>query len=1314
MLRIRFCVALLAMIVAVGPSVLTANDGVLDQTVPTVVESKNRYEVQAATAPLPGGISRAKLYSNVDICTVNPQSRNVGGNAPNPLSVRDWFVTGGGEVTGFDLYVMNGKTSAPDFSHIDMTFFTGTDELNFGTQFLDDGQPAGFTTLVAPFLPAPQARFDTQGRPAIQRVSVDYIARTYSVTDMSSGVVVVDGVDIGDRVGFTLPSGKTGVQVRLTGESSVCQQFGDKTIGVVMAGGGTGNVDGVHIFDASAANSGCNTGSEFDALCRIGWSPTEGDAPDETLVPCDGGNVCSLDRAYNGIALTLYVGPGENGTGNNTIELADLLSPVPGVPDGTTCVGEPGNVSGFLGDNPVGPSVESPLFDTQPNGVIDLLDWGTLQDCFGSFGEPGCDLFDSDNGSDVNLDDFVDFQLCVADINDAACTSEVFSDPDQFQDVDIYEVATAAGEVLQVFVEAQSSPLLGSPSDPLLRVFDSGGTELGRSDDFARGLLDAYTTIEVPSGSSLIYLAVSSATNSDYVATDFNTVDPIGVDEVGGYNLTVRRTNPGCDSAPNNAIECCNIFDQCTGPETEPNETIGDADAIGSVRSRFFTGTIGNGAFAENGQDFDLYKIVFGPVCDPGTPNAGNPCDPAIANSCGTGNAADCDDVTAFEDFRKSMTILIDSEVALGYETIYDTAVALYDSEGRLIALGDQSARPQIDGNDQSRGQLAANIEGPGPKTDADGIYYLAVFGTDRNLYSDDGSCDFLTRADPPTIFNPPHDTQVAGTQEADLRPSVGGRNNLPTDRLFGCLTEEQMNMGDDPVRYQCYQISISTSSGSLAQQSPTDSTETAGPNGNDSIDDATPISAANRLGNDMTPTRAVLGNGRYGAWQGDVDFYRIDNLAAGRLISANMGDRQIQSENHNVRSFMAFFDQDGFVFADQDYSLERSNGTGGIKDEISGTIVGTVPAGITTAFLMVGIDAGRLDLFENTPFDARRPGTTQSRRFGTNVTLARRYNLTVTVMPQVQASAAAGERMFVTTRRGLDGAHTETFLLDPLDERLTSHPPILELDPATGKAIRVLDLSVANVPMFHDPEADPDDFGRLTKVTSRPLIAYDGDVLWVSVEECQNANSANACPSVRRTLSKVDPDETGIGAVEQFGLIEALSTNAVLTGMTELDGILYVLDDANEQIRFWDKGFEASNFNGGRFEGIIEGGGEAFDDLFGDMTTDGTHIMMSCSLTVGNTTTSGICRFLPTIDPVTLANSTLAFVNMIADPVTNRQIVPGPRIGGIEYVGGSIIASDLNGPLLTTWNVSSNSVRGVELDREFFIERITARVPAP
>ncbi len=1292
-------VALMAMVVVSLPGMTVANDDALTLGDQIVADSKSKTVVNVPeAAPLDSGLTRAKLYSNVEVCTVNPISRNVGGSPPNSLAVRDWFVTGGGAVTGFDLYVMNGKESAPSFSNIDMTFFVDTDEANFGTALLDDDmQPVAFRTLQAPFLNAIPARFDSDGKPVIQRVTVDFIAQTYTVTDMSTGEIVADVANI-DREGFTLPGGKIGVQVRMSGEQSICQQFGDKTIGVVMAGGGTGNVDGVHIFDASSGASGCNTANEFDALCRPGWGPRDGD---DNLIPCDGGNVCSLDRPYNGIALTLYVGPGEDGTGDNTTSTGNPLDPMS--PDGNTCVGEPVSQFGFLGDNPDEGSATS-FFDTQPNGAIDLIDWGALQDCFGASGEPGCELFDSTGSDDVTLEDYGDFQACFANINDPVCSEG--TPATQFNDIDVYSISVGSGEVLQVQVRAISSPLLGGVGDPLLRIFGSDGvTELARSDDFARNTLDAYTTVTVPSGQSTLFAVVSSDTNSDYDPMDFGTVAALDPDDVGSYEIIVRRTEPDCDSASGTTIVCCNIFGDCAfNPEVEPNESIEDADAVGSVRSRFFTGTLGNGAFGENGQDYDLYKIVFGPVCDEGT-NDGNPCTLGVPSSCPGGT---CGVVQAFESTRRSLQISIDSEVALGYETVYDTAVALYNSNGELIALGDQSSRPGVDGLDQSRGQLAASIDPPG-ENGSDGVYYLAVFGTDRNLFEDD--CDFLARPGSPTIFNPPHDSQVAGTEEADLRPFVGGRANLPTGRLLGCLTEDEMDMGVEADRFQCYQISISTFSTQLPQQAPIEPTETAGPDGNDSIGSATPIATADRIGNDVEPSIGVLGNGPYGAWQGDVDFYRIDGLSAGQLLTANMADLQLQSENHTVRSFMAFFDQDGFVFERQDYSLERNDTTGVIKDEVSGVISATVPEGVSTAYLMIGIDAGRLDLGENSPFDARRPGTTQSRRFGTNIILARFYNVSVSVIPQIQASPAGGERMFVTTRRGIDGEHTEVFLVNPRNERQSSHPPILEIDPATGAVLQVLDLSEANVSMFHDPPDNPMAISRLNKVTARPLIAYDGETLWVSVEECESATTSNACPSVRRTLNKVDPDETGLDAVETFGLIQGLSSGAILTGMVELNGILYALDDANESIRYWDKGSQANNFNGGRLEDIIPEDGD-FDDLFGDISTDGTNILIPCSLTQGPNTTAGICRFEPDVDILMPANSTLTYIDMIADPVSNYRIEPGPRLGGVEYVDGTIIASDLNGPVVSYWDVMSDSVEAYELPREFFIERITVGTP--
>lgn len=1282
--------------------------------------------------PMPataGSGGRPKLYDNTTVCTVTTQALPVGGSTnPGPaLSLVDWFETGGGHVSGFDLYVLNGGTGAIVNHITELQFYQGTDEFNYGTP-IQMPILARFRTVGAPTLsPIPVHRDPVTQRARVIKVSVDYDARRYYVTDAETGATLIteqngpgSGQDIGadgptaQRPSFDLNSGKVGVLLRFGGERSRCAANppGNPVCGPVLAGGGVANADGMHIFNAESCNP-----AAFVLLCDDGgWGPTtvipctadsecahilgatcDLDEEECTLperVPCTGGDVCNLDLPYYGIALTLYIGPGDGGgDGNNDRPTADTLSV--GAP--APCNGGVTSVRGFVGDNAT-PYSGTPdvFFDADNDGDRDVLDWGSFQRCFGatlSILNPGdpCRIHDHNNDLQVNAVDYGVFQDCRANPALPICAGNILNAPDLLQDIDMYRVTgLTAGRVVSALLEGEKSPINGPTWDPFLRIYALQANTLvplASSDDYERSSLDAFTTVVVPASVNTLYVAVSAAANQNYNPEMGSSIIPIAGDEAGGYVLSVAVSHPGCvtdtvnPSCPAPPTLCTNCAQFAS--EHEPDDTLADADARGTVANLVIRGMLGDGAFAGIGQDLDIYRLQF------------------------TGPTAN----------TRSFTARVMNLAGGGFPTVFDTLLAVYNVDGELIATADQSSLVQLDGNDQSRPGLGVNVCGTGvnpctTNASLNGVYYLAIFGSDRGLYTArcenaGGDLEFRSPAIAPTALNFPHGINVAGTQDSDLRPTVGGRVNRSGMRLEGC-DPDPANPPPAPTQ-QCYRINVSTFTSNLGLTATSDLCEVQGPDGDDSIPDACDdLGTADRLSMGGALER-FLGNGHYGGFQGDVDFYAI-TADPGDIIAINVADdQQPPSSDHPVRSYLALYGSDGNPFAYQDFTLERANEAAidGTSDEIASILAAVMPDDIgSNAYVMVGIDNGNLLSSENRPFDAFFPGTTLSRRFETGIWQARRYNIAAAVVNPV-ASAPGNPRMFIVPLRGVDNDHLNCYIEDGsnADGLPECYPPLLEIDPVTGAGRKLLpgEPFFATYRRMSATLADPDD-----KITDNPILAYDGTNLFVSAEVC-GGDMFCAANGITHPLFRLNPNLNPgqSGYITTLGTIEGLPTATVITGLTEIGGRLFALDTTHNQLRWWNKAMNPTAGNGGVLP--IMAPAAEFNDVDGDLGTNGTSIYVKC---LTGTSVEGICRFTANFaDPL---NPTLAFNEILPDPITNEALIPGPRLGGIDVLpGGIIVASDANGSLIQHFNPATNSVTGFALPREFVAARLTVRAQA-
>jgi hypothetical protein len=120
------------------------------------------------------------------------------------------------------------------------------------------------------------------------------------------------------------------------------------------------------------------------------------------------------------------------------------------------------------------------------------------------------------------------------------------------------------------------------------------------------------------------------------------------------------------------------------------------------------------------------------------------------------------------------------------------------------------------------------------------------------------------------------------------------------------------------------------------------------------------------------------------------------------------------------------------------------------------------------------------------------------------------------------------------------------------------------------------------------------------------------------------------------------------------------------------------------------------------------------WNNLTGDIGTDGSRLYAPCNWQqfdpdygfVIGTGEYGICIFTP--DP---AAGTITFVDKRPDPITNPQLTPGPRLGGVDVLDGdTLIATDRNGPIIEHQDLTTGEVRAMVLPRGFVVDRLTIR----
>jgi hypothetical protein len=320
--------------------------------------------------------------------------------------------------------------------------------------------------------------------------------------------------------------------------------------------------------------------------------------------------------------------------------------------------------------------------------------------------------------------------------------------------------------------------------------------------------------------------------------------------------------------------------------------------------------------------------------------------------------------------------------------------------------------------------------------------------------------------------------------------------------------------------------------------------------------------------------------------------------------------------------------------------------------------------------------------------------------------------------------SVPSDVRQFVVVRRGIDEFHTEPQVRCPNQSIRDRFPPILEIDPRTGATQNVLDGESAGMFTFRDPISPclgslcpGGDMECPAEVTANPIIAYDGTTLFAAVERCGPGEPA-PCPSLVHALFRINPNLNPGDAnfVSTFGnILFDTGEDGTLTGMAEKGGFLFALNTTTNKLRFWDKTMQATLTNGGVSIDLASltgtGDGTVFDDVDGDIGTDGTHLYIPLYTVMG--ASRGIGRFTATVGPDGMGGTmvTVTFVDGVADPVTNESLNPGPRLGGLDFIAPDVmVVTDRNGPIVEHWDIVADRVRAYKLPRGFVIDRTCIR----
>lgn len=157
---------------------------------------------------------------------------------------------------------------------------------------------------------------------------------------------------------------------------------------------------------------------------------------------------------------------------------------------------------------------------------------------------------------------------------------------------------------------------------------------------------------------------------------------------------------------------------------------------------------------------------------------------------------------------------------------------------------------------------------------------------------------------------------------------------------------------------------------------------------------------------------------------------------------------------------------------------------------------------------------------------------------------------------------------------------------------------------------------------------------------------------------------------------------------------------------LVEINGFLYALDTESNRLGFWDKNVSPDSVGSGAQTTIdlpsAPGVEDQFDDIDGDLGTDGERIYVRCSLEGVN---QGIAVFWH--DP---EFNELVFLELIPDPVTNEYLTPGPRLGGLDLHEGNLFLSDRNGPVIQYYDPTLDEVKALKLQNGFTVQRLSIR----
>ena len=227
---------------------------------------------------------------------------------------------------------------------------------------------------------------------------------------------------------------------------------------------------------------------------------------------------------------------------------------------------------------------------------------------------------------------------------------------------------------------------------------------------------------------------------------------------------------------------------------------------------------------------------------------------------------------------------------------------------------------------------------------------------------------------------------------------------------------------------------------------------------------------------------------------------------------------------------------------------------------------------------------------------------------------------------------------------------------------------------------------------------------------STNPIIAYDGELLWISVDEIHNSGER-----LDHHYFVVDPDS---GEIQGLGELLGLANNRLLSGMVEIDGTLYALDTAEivilglpdlentDLLLSWDKEDEFGDPipNPGAVSVPLLAPQGQFDDVDGDLGTDGTYLFVDC---FAEGFSVGICKF----------ETNGEFVEIIPNHVSNPNLIPGPRLGGLDIVYDAdrdlevLIGADRNGLIVEMADLADgSSLGGYETPHEFQIIRASIR----